>query len=243
VPPPTIELVAGDAVAGEFPTNAARFVFVRSGDTNAALTIRYTVSGSATAGADYAALPGSVVLRAGATATNVFIVPVADSLAEGDETVTLTLQTSATYTNSSLTNASIVIHDRPLDAWRRAQFTSLELADATISGDLADPDQDGLANLMEHALGSNPKVASPNALWPRIENEHLTFTFTRAKAATDVALALDQSSDLQTWQNDPALFDELSVVDEGALQRITVCLAAPAAAASASFLRLRVMRL
>src|SRR5205085_49039 len=41
--PPTIEIVASDAVAGEFRTNTARFSIVRSGDTNPAVSVTYTV--------------------------------------------------------------------------------------------------------------------------------------------------------------------------------------------------------
>ena len=142
---------------------------MRSGDTNAAVTVNYAVTGTASAGGDYAALSGGVTLLAGATATNIFVTPIADNLVEGDETLTLTLQPSANYTLTTLSNATVVILDRPADDWRKTNFTSLELADATISGDLADPDHDGLPNLMEYTLGMNPKVADVNAFSPRFE--------------------------------------------------------------------------
>ena len=38
-----------DAVAGEWLTNTARFAIVRSGDTNPAVTVNYSISGSASA--------------------------------------------------------------------------------------------------------------------------------------------------------------------------------------------------
>ncbi|MCX8090672.1 MAG: FAD-dependent oxidoreductase [Verrucomicrobiae bacterium] len=238
-PPPTIEIVASDAVAGEFGTNRARFTFVRSGDTNPALTITYAVSGSATPGADYAALPGSVVLRAGAIATNVWITPLADALPEGNETVTLTLQPSAAYTLTALSNATVIIRDRPLDGWRRAQFSESELGNAVISGYLADPDADGLANLMEFALGTNPRIADLNPLAPRIEQDRLTISFTRSRAASDVNLNVEASEDLVTWQSGSGWVEEVSCEDEGSRERLTVRLTAPAPAQNAFYIRLR----
>jgi hypothetical protein len=242
-PPPTLEVVASDAVAEEFTTNAARFTFVRNGDTNAAVTISYTVGGTATPGADYVALPGSVVLRAGEIATNVWVVPVADTLAEGDETVTLTLQPSAAYTLTALSNATVVIRDRPLDAWRRAYFSDSELADVSVSGDLADPDGDGLPNLVEYALGTNPRLADPNPLAPQIAQNRLTISFTRARAASDVTLVVEASDNLRDWHSGAGWIEEVGCEDEGPRQRLTVRLAAPVSAQTASFLRLRVQKL
>lgn len=243
LPPPTIEIVASDAVANEFTANQARFAIVRSGDTNAAVTVNYSVTGTATAAVDYAALPASVALTGGVMTANIFLTPIADNLVEGDETVTLTLQPSASYTLTSVSNATAVIKDRPVDDWRKANFTAPELADATISGDLADPDYDGLANLMEHALGSNPKTADVNFFLPRVTGGFFTLTYTRSKSAIDVSLVVEQSTDLVTWQNGPAVIEELDFVDEGAIQRVTVRLAAPVSAGEKSFVRLKVSQL
>ncbi|MBP9902722.1 MAG: FAD-dependent oxidoreductase [Verrucomicrobia bacterium] len=241
-PPPTIEVVASDAAAGEYPTNPARFSFVRSGDTNPTVTINYTVNGTATPGVDYAMLPGSIVLQAGATATNLLVSPIPDALAEGEETVTLTLQTSLNYTLSPVSNATVALHDQPVDGWRVASFTATELNDPRVSSDLADPDQDGLANLMEYALGLLPKTANPNPFAPRMENDHFTLTYTRLKTATDVILSLETSTDLGSWQANPALFEQVASIDEDSVERITVRLAVTASASITSYVRLRVTR-
>ena len=242
-PVPTIEIVASDAVANEFTTNQARFLLVRSGDTNPAVTINYSVGGTATPGADYATPPGSITLKAGATSTNIFITPVADTLAEGDETVMLTLAASANYSRTTLSNATVVIQDRPVDAWRKANFTAGELLDPLISGDAADPDHDGLVNLVEYALGLNPKASDANPFSPNVSNGFFTLTYTRLKAATDVSLVVEQSGDLFTWQNGPADVEQLNCVDAGAVQQITVRLVAPVNAQTKAFVRLKVARL
>ena len=123
-PPPTVDLVASDAVACEFGTNTARFSIVRSGDTNLlALTLNYTVSGTAVSGVDYAPLPGSITIPAGALATNIVITPLGSNLPTNQATVTLTLVPSGNFTSTTLSNATITILDRPINIWRRANFT------------------------------------------------------------------------------------------------------------------------
>ena len=67
------------------------FVFTFSNPVSNARTVSYTVSGTATSGTDYVALPGSFVMPAGALTYNLTLTSVADQLIEGDETVRVTL--------------------------------------------------------------------------------------------------------------------------------------------------------
>ncbi len=242
-PAPVIEIVASDGVAKEFGSDPARFTFVRSGDTNPALTITYQVGGSATPGSDFAALPGAVVLQSGQVATQVWVWPLPDALAEGDETVVLSLQPSASYALGALSNATAVIRDLPRHAWRRGWFSEMELADPAISGDAADPDGDGLPNLLEYALGTNPRSPGINPLGPRIEQGRLTLTCTRARAAVDVAPGLEISPDLQQWQSAEGWFEEVSCDDEGDRQRVTLRMTTPTSGQTAAYVRLRVQKL
>jgi len=238
----TVEVVASDPVAHEFPAAPGRFVLVRSGDTTAPITVNFSIAGAAMPGTDYAPLPGSVLLDAGVTTTNLYVNPNPDSLAEGDEAVTLTLQSAPGYLLTSLSNATVVIKDRPVDDWRQASFTTGELANASISGDLGDPDGDSLANLMEYALGLPPKLADADLFAARVEANHFTLTYARNKAAADVVLTLETSTDLVSWSANPALFEQMDCVDEGTVQRITVRLTAPVSATAMAYVRLRVSR-
>jgi hypothetical protein len=242
---PVVEIVASDAVAGEFGTNTGRFTFVRNNDqTMSTLTVKYAISGTASNGVDYALLTNSITIPTNALATNVTITPLGANLSSDQKNVTLTLLSSTNFSLTSLSNATITILDRPLNAWKRANFTSGELTDLSVSGDLADPDQDGYANLTEYALGLPPKNAvSTNQPYARIENGYLTLTYTRSKSATDVSLVVEQSNDLLTWQSGPSYIQQVSVVDEVTIQRITVRLAAAADASSAAYLRLKVTKL
>jgi hypothetical protein len=72
-------------------TNTATFEVRRSGLTNDALTVFYSIGGTANNGVDYVALPGTVTIPAGRRAAQIVIVPVDDKLVEGNETVILSL--------------------------------------------------------------------------------------------------------------------------------------------------------
>jgi len=92
---PTVSVVRVSDAAE--PGTAGRFRFTRTGDVSAPLTIVYTVSGTATAGADFAALAGTVTFAAGATAVDVVVTPGDDATTEKAETVVVTLTPSAAY--------------------------------------------------------------------------------------------------------------------------------------------------
>jgi len=58
------------------------------------LTVTYTVSGTATAGVDYAALPGTVTIPAGQTSVTFTIQGFADGITEGTETIVINANTA-----------------------------------------------------------------------------------------------------------------------------------------------------
>jgi trimeric autotransporter adhesin len=62
-----------------------------------ALTVRYTVSGSATSGTDYTALSGSIVIPAGASSVVLPVTILDDDATERDETLEITLISGAGY--------------------------------------------------------------------------------------------------------------------------------------------------
>jgi hypothetical protein len=75
----------------------ARFFVSRTGATTSALTVNYTLGGTATAGLDYTAPSGTVTIAAGATGTYVDVSMLADSIVEGTETIILNVTPGAAY--------------------------------------------------------------------------------------------------------------------------------------------------
>ncbi|HEX2138213.1 MAG TPA: Calx-beta domain-containing protein, partial [Woeseiaceae bacterium] len=87
----TVSVTASDATAAETP-DSGQFTVSRTGDTSQPVKIDYSVGGSATPGADYDALAGSLTLGVGQSSMGLPVnVSGDDGVLEGDETVVITL--------------------------------------------------------------------------------------------------------------------------------------------------------
>ncbi len=93
-PTPVVNIVATDPLACEATGNTATFRIRRTGPTNDALTVHYSIHGMAMNGIDYDEIPTSVTIPAGRRAARILITPVPDKALERRETVILRLQPS-----------------------------------------------------------------------------------------------------------------------------------------------------
>lgn len=116
LPPLEVTLIASDAGAAEQGLDPGAFTVTASRAAPVGgLTVNLgTAGGTATAGSDYTALPGSVTIPAGQTSAMVTVTPIADSATEGDETVTLALATGSGYAIGTPNNATVTISDAPV---------------------------------------------------------------------------------------------------------------------------------
>jgi hypothetical protein len=105
----TVAVRATDATATEAGPTTGTFTFTRSGDTAAALTVGYTVAGTATTGSDYTALGASVSFPAGVTTVTKTVTPRQDALQEPNETVVLTLAQSPNYAVGTPGSATVIL--------------------------------------------------------------------------------------------------------------------------------------
>ena len=106
---PTVRLFAADTTAVEGSTSTGRFTVERTGDTTGPLDVQYSISGSATNGTDYAALPGTVTIPAGSTSVDIVIDALTDAVGDADETVILTVEGAAAYNIASPFTGQVVI--------------------------------------------------------------------------------------------------------------------------------------
>ena len=105
-----------------------------------------------------------------------------------------------------------------------------------------DTDRDGVANVLEAALGSDPLAATtlstPTQSFINISGQTFSaITFTSNPAIDDLTLTVEWSNDLLNWST--TMTTEVSRVPTGGLETITVRSIIPAGNGS-QFLRVRV---
>ena len=128
-----------------------------------------------------------------------------------------------------------------LAEWRRIYFTAAEQADPQISGDLADPEGDGLTNLAEYKLGTNPKTPDAGLVTAQRAAGQLAMTFPRAKFATEAMLTVEAADDpAGPWTSGALVTSEQVNADDGIVE--TLRASDLATGASPRFLRLRIDR-
>jgi autotransporter-associated beta strand protein len=107
---------------------------------------------------------------------------------------TLSLQQNGT----SVTLLFTPLHT-PVELWRQTYFGD-DWDNPAVAGDHVDGDRDGLVNLMEYALGIDPRFADPTALQGSTDGGKLRISFTRNTAATDLTIFVKAADDLSsTW--------------------------------------------
>jgi hypothetical protein len=88
--------------------------------------------------------------------------------------------------------------------WALHNFTDTQLADPTIGSASADPDQDGVPNLVEFAMGGNPWTADSSAAQLQLVSSApgtFRFRFQERKNLGDVQRFFESSTDLLSWSN------------------------------------------
>ena len=240
---PTVSITATAPVANETGLTPATFIVTRGGETTSPLVVSYTIGGTATNGADYTTIPGTVTIPASGASATVPITPLADSLAEGDETITLTLSADPAYAIAAGT-AAVTMKDLPFDAWRFERFTPAELANPAQRGTLSDYEQDGLVNLEEYALGLDPKTPDANGrpsplIWT---NGSLALVHKRIVSATDISYIVEVSNNLTTWNTGPGFTSVVQIIGNSLEESWTVVSLLAPDTGQRQFMRLKIVR-
>jgi len=105
----SVTVTATDSDAAEAGPDPGVFTVTRTGDTTNALTVNFTVGGTAAAGSDYGAIGTSVLIPGGASSETITITPIADTLNEASETVILTLASGTGYSIGNPSTATVTI--------------------------------------------------------------------------------------------------------------------------------------
>jgi hypothetical protein len=108
---PTVTIKASDNTATEAGQTTGRFSVTRTAvSPPAALTVHYSVSGSATPNSDYVALSGTVVIPAGSNTATITVTPRDDAIVESAEKVIVTLTANAAYVLGGTKSATVTLN-------------------------------------------------------------------------------------------------------------------------------------
>ena len=210
-PVPSITLDAPAASVTEDGTANLVYTFTRTGSTSAALSVNYTVGGTATLGSDYSGISTAgttktVTFAAGSATASVTVDPTADTTVESNETVALTLAAGSGYTigttgavTGSISNDDVVTAPLP--------SITLGLASASVS-------EDGTANLVytftrtgstSAALSVNYTVGGTATLgsdYSGISTAGTTKTVSFAAGSATASVTVDPTADTTVESNE-----------------------------------------
>ena len=166
---PTVSVTATTATLAESSGTAGTFTVSRGAGApiSTALNVTYTVTGIATAGTDYQTLSGSVTIPVGETSATVAVTPLTDSTYDPDETVILTVESSAgNYTAGTPASATMTLIDSaPVNAGLRLKLQADKGLVLDGSGNVSTwQDQSGLGNAATQSGSGNRPVPVTNAV-------------------------------------------------------------------------------
>ncbi len=140
-------------------------------------------------------------------------------------------------------SAAVTVPDSSADfyeGWLAQNFAAAVLGDpskeAAVWGRFADPDKDGLTNLMEYFTGGDPRVASTADVLdqPQISGDQIVLQYRRSLSAIGVLGQVEWSVDLKSWSR-----EGVEQVDAGEDEtHVTVRVTWPLGEASRAYFRL-----
>jgi Ca2+-binding RTX toxin-like protein len=192
LPPASITLALNPSNVLEDGTTNLVYTFTRTGATINALTINYTVAGTATFNTDYiqsgaasfTGTAGSITFAAGSSTTTLTLDPTADTTLENDETIILTLAAGIDYTlGTTTTGAGVITNDEianqpPTNLTISNNIIAENLSVGTIVGNINTTDPD-TGNTFTYSLATGTGDTNNN-LFTIINNQlqtNVTFDF------------------------------------------------------------------
>jgi autotransporter-associated beta strand protein len=128
----------------------------------------------------------------------------------------------------------------PTQTWQSTNFGT-DANHPLIAGDLADPDNDGIPNLLERATAMNPNGSDPVPMSVTKTATTLDFIYTKNKSATDLTYTVEWSDTLANDWSTTGLSAPAILSDNGTTQQIKVTVPAGSGVAR-RFVHLKVTR-
>ncbi|HAE20654.1 MAG TPA: hypothetical protein DCG41_15675, partial [Verrucomicrobiales bacterium] len=105
-------------------------------------------------------------------------------------------------------------------SWKADYFDAVQMGNSAVSGNLADPDFDGLTNFVEFILASDPLIPNPhNAVQGGVievgVEDYFTIIFRRWVGAEELATSIQSSVDGNVWTTAEVVRDSISLNGDG----------------------------
>lgn len=129
-------------------------------------------------------------------------------------------------------------------AWQGTHFSQAELTNATVSAATADPDADGMPNLLEYALGNDPRSPEPSVIESFTTQsvgaaDYVYIVHHKNHYASGISFGYEVSTDLSSWSSvTPELVSATQIDPQKDLVTVRLPVAAPS-----EFVRFRIHRL
>ncbi len=221
IPANLVLSITKGADAAEPGTNGSFNISLLAGiSSSEAITVNYTIAGTATAGTDYTTLTGTATIPAGQNSVSVPVTVINDQLVENTETVILTLtggaSTSFTFTVSTTNNvATVNITDDENSTTNRV----LSIVKTT---DAAEPSANGLFTISLPCCGVTPS-----------EDINVNYTVSGTATAGVDYTALSGSVVIPAGQNSVTL--PLTVSNDQIIEGVETVIVALGGGSSANF--------
>ncbi|MDB6139523.1 MAG: Na-Ca exchanger/integrin-beta4, partial [Verrucomicrobiaceae bacterium] len=246
--PGTVQFGAPSYSGGE--GSAVTVTATRVGGSYGPVSMNYaTIPGSAAA-SRYTPVAGTLAWADGNADAK--IIPVAllnDGITQPDQNFSLNLGIPIGGVIAGVpgtTTVTIGTGVNPYVAWQTSKFSVADLLDPSISGDLADPDHDGLPNLLEYAFGFDPKgfnVMTYQSVY--VQNiggtNYLTFAIRRSLSDTDLTYTPQSGPSIGTWSGVPVQVGTAFSNGDGT-ETVTFRDTVPTSTVARRFMRLQVTR-
>jgi hypothetical protein len=203
---PQITIQALQPIASKLDQSPGVFLVNRGGLINNSVLVRLTVGGTAPA-SHYNTLSPFVNMTAQQTTALLSITPKTTvTLSNGVESVQITIKPDPSYRVMSPSTDRILLVDQFLTfaGWEQKYFPSVTDDPATFA--FEDTGNIGIQNLFRYAYGLNPLNPQNSSRIPgyQLLNDHLSVTFKKPPAISDLTYVVEVSSDLVNWSSSSA---------------------------------------
>jgi hypothetical protein len=232
---------------GTNPTPNAAPYFLSDPIAKAGVTAGSPMSGSLTAdAADWEGDPLTYAKTSGpawlTVASNGAVSGTPPTSAQGTNNFVVSVADGSGGTDSTTLQINVVA--APFELWKQENFTPQQLAQSGVVGYLDDPDRDGVANLLEYALGMDPNQASSSGLpVGAVTGDYLSLSFNRQIYADDITYRVEAVENLNSsWVEIWNSFNVHYGGGSNPSQQVTVQDTVPVSDSPKRFMRLKVTK-